>query len=104
MRSFTQNKDLKKEELEAAFLAAFFKGKTTQDSITDFLELSNIHALEHLKLPTTFDGIVKVITGEKPKFMFSKSWFCGICLKLIAKLKNRFQRNCEICKTKYLYF
>ena len=98
MNDLLRNVKITEEELAAAYLAAFFNGKTTQSSIKDFLQLSNISS--NVKLPTSFDGLVKVLTGEKPKFMHSKSWFCNICKKQVKKLTNRFQRECETCKSK----
>jgi len=98
LSSFVSNDEITREELAAAYLAAFFNGKTTQSSIKDFLQLSNITS--NIKLPTTFDGLVKLLIKEQLNFIELKSWFCGTCLKKIPKLKDRFQRECDICKSK----
>ena len=70
LNDLLRNEKITEEELAAAYLAAFFNGKTSQSSIKDFLQLSNISS--NVKLPTSFDGLVKVLTCEKPKFMHSK--------------------------------
>jgi len=36
--------EITKEELAAAYLASFYSGKTTQSSLTDYLQLSNIYS------------------------------------------------------------
>jgi len=38
-----------KEELAAAYLASFYSGKTTQSSLTDYLQLSNIYKTNQYK-------------------------------------------------------
>ena len=40
LKNIIQDKDITRDELAAAFLAAFFNGKITQSSLTDFLQLS----------------------------------------------------------------
>jgi hypothetical protein len=98
LKNIIQDKDITKDELAAAFLAAFFNGKITQSSLTDFLQLSNI--ISPIKLPTTFDGLIKVVNGEKPNLMVNKTWYCSICLEKTTKLDDRFQRACKKCKSK----
>ncbi len=58
LNSFILNKEISKEELEAAYLAAFYNGATTQKTLTDFLQLSNL--VSSVKLPTTFTGLTKI--------------------------------------------
>ena len=98
LKNIIQDKDITRDELAAAFLAAFFNGKITQSSLTDFLQLSNI--IWPIKMPTTFDGLIKVINGEKPNLMANKTWYCSICLEKTTKLDDRFQRACKKCKSK----
>ena len=88
----------KKREIAAAFLAAFYNGRTSQSSLTDYLKLSNIYST--IKLPTSFDGLRNLIKDDTSELNYEKTWFCGTCQKLIANLNNRFQRSCAICKTR----
>jgi len=85
-----------KEELAAAFLANFYKGRTSQESLSDYLNLNNIHAA--VKLPTTFDGLSKLLmkkTKISKKLEYEKTWFCDTCLKSTTRLENSYQRNCS---------
>jgi hypothetical protein len=94
-----QSNGLNEKDLAAGYLAAFYNGKTTQKSLTDYLQLANIHL--PIRMPTTFDGLRKLIYGDvESKLAYEKTWFCGICLKITKKLNNRFQRACEQCQTK----
>ena len=88
-----------KEELAAAFLASFYSGRTTQTSLKDYLELSNIYS--SIKLPTSFDGLSNILFENKKKFIHKKIWYCGVCLKKFSneQIKNR-TRSCETCKTR----
>jgi hypothetical protein len=88
-----------KEELAAAFLASFYSGRTTQTSLKDYLELSNIYS--SIKLPTSFDGLSNILFKNKKKFIHKKIWYCGVCLKKFSneQIKNR-TRSCETCKTR----
>jgi hypothetical protein len=101
--SVLRSNEMSKEDLAAVHLAAFYDSKMTQSGLTTFLQLSNISS--NIKLPTTFDGLVRILTEDKPKPVDSKSWFCGVCLKNVTNLKNRFQRECETCKAKlHMYY
>ncbi len=100
MNSFFTNGEILKEDLAAAYLAAFYSGKTSQTSLTDYLKLSNIYS--QIKLPTTFDGLKNLVQGKSCDFQYDKTWFCGICLKSFKSLSTRFQRSCNVCKTRYI--
>lgn len=95
------NKDLTKEELSAAYLAAFYNGRTSQKSLKDYLQLSNIYS--PIKLPTSFDGLARTLIDQRDFLNYKKSWFCGICYKSLESLGNRFQRSCDICQTRLLF-
>jgi hypothetical protein len=57
------SKEITREELAAAYLTLFFKGKLTQSSLSTAIELSNITS--PIKLPTNFDGLLNIITKKK---------------------------------------
>jgi hypothetical protein len=96
--SFFKEEEITKEELSAAFMAAFYNGRSTQSSLADYLKLANIFS--PIKIPTTFDGLKRLIQGKTTDLDFNKTWFCGTCLKMIKILNNRFQRTCDVCKTR----
>ena len=50
-------------DLSAAYLAAFFNGSTSQNSLSDYLTLSNITSI--IKIPTTFNGLTNLLIGNK---------------------------------------
>ena len=89
------------EELAAAYLTLFFKGKLTQSALSVTIELANITS--SVKLPTSFDGLVNKIIKKNPKnkernLDYDKTWFCGYCIKLTTVLeRDRFQRECINC-------
>ena len=91
------NEEINKEELSAAYLAAFYNCGPTQRTLTDFLQLHNISS--SIKLPTTFSGLINVIDESFNALSYKKSWYCGTCMKKLDELNNRFQRECGICKT-----
>ena len=93
---------INQNDLATAYLAAFFNGRTTQDSLKDYLRLSNFSS--QIKLPTTFDGLSQLVVGKKNSVKFEKSWFCNTCTKQIKSLHNRLQRSCPFCKSRYLKF
>jgi hypothetical protein len=86
------------EDLAAAYLAAFFNGRTSLQSLNDYLKLSNIYS--PVKLPTTFNGLKNLISTNTDNLIYEKSWFCGTCLKHFTQLISRLQRTCEYCKTR----
>ena len=94
-----ESNHITREELAAAYLTLFFKGKLTQSALSTAIELSNIKS--SIKLPTSFDGLLNIITKKKNLVEYEKTWFCGYCLKLIGRLDNRFQRACSNCNTRY---
>jgi hypothetical protein len=98
--SFYKSEEITKEELSAAFLAAFYNGRTSQSSLSDYLKVTNIFS--PIKLPTNFDGLKSKIRGKARDLDFTKSWFCGTCLKSIKTLNNRLQRSCVACSTRYV--
>ena len=79
--------------MAAAYLTLFFKGKFTQSALSTAIELSNISS--PIKLPTSFDGLLNLITNKKTLVEYEKTWFCGYCLKSFLRLDNRFQRLCS---------
>ena len=89
---------LTKEDLSAAYLTAFFSGKITQTALKDFISISNIAS--EIKLPTSFDGLTKVLMGKNNIYKYTKSWFCGVCLKTFNKMEDRYQRSCSQCCVK----
>jgi len=62
--------EITKEELAAAYLASFYSGKTTQSSLTDYLQLSNIYS--PVQLPTTFNGLAQILLKRKLDFIKKK--------------------------------
>ena len=98
LTNLLRDEEVNEQELSAAFLAAFYNGQITQSSLSDFLKLANIFS--PVKIPTTFDGLKRIIQGKRPDLTYTKSWFCGTCLKKFSRLNDRLQRNCEFCKTR----
>ncbi len=98
LSSFFKDEAISKEELSAAFMAAFYNGRSTQSSLFDYLRLANIFS--PIKIPTTFDGLKRQIQGKSTDLVFNKTWFCGTCLKIIKMLNNRFQRTFDVCKSR----
>ncbi len=68
--------EITKEELAAAYLASFYSGKTTQSSLTDYLQLSNIYS--PVQLPTTFNGMVQTVFFTTLHYFIKKSWMIGL--------------------------
>jgi hypothetical protein len=97
LNNFLNNDSITEEELAAAYLAAFYNGRVTQKSLTDFLTLSNINST--IKLPNNYSGLISLLNSKNKELQFEKSWFCGVCQKQYDKLDNRFQRLCATCKT-----
>ena len=67
--------EITKEELAAAYLASFYSGKTTQSSLTDYLQLSNIRSEAEnspVRLPTTFNGLAQILLKRKLDFIKKK--------------------------------
>jgi hypothetical protein len=90
---------INREELAAAFLACFYSGTTTQTSLKDYLELSNIYS--DIKLPTSFDGLSNILFENKKNFIRKKLWYCGVCLKTYTREQiDRTVRSCLTCKTR----
>ena len=90
--------NLVKEDLAAAYLAAFYNGRTSQQSLSDCLQLSNIYS--PVKLPTTFNGLKSLKSKKMDNLPYENSWFCCTCLKHFTKLTHRLQRACEYFKTR----
>ena len=91
--------EITKEELAAAYLASFYSGKTTQSSLTDYLQLSNIYS--PVQLPTTFNGLAQILLKRKLDFIKKKTWYCNVCQKSFENLNDRSQRECEKCGSRY---
>jgi len=86
-------------DLATAYLAAFFNGRTTQDSLSDYLTLSNISS--KIKLPTSFNGLTNLVFGgQKSTLDYEKYWFCNSCVKKVDSLSDRHQRSCPSCKSR----
>jgi hypothetical protein len=90
--------EINKNDLACAYLTAFFSGRTSQTSLSDFLKLSNVTST--IKLPTSFNGLRDIIMSEKQILTHEKSWHCINCMKTFDKLNHRLQRTCSNCKTK----
>ena len=71
-------------------------------ALKDFITLSNITS--NIKLPSSFDGLSKLLMKSDLKEIYTKSWFCGVCLTSFNNLDNRFQRSCEKCQVKLNMF
>ena len=93
--------EITKNDLAIAYLSAFFNGSTSQDSLSDYIKLSNFTS--HIKLPTTFGGLSNLVIGKKQQLNSNKSWFCNTCIKEIKSLDSRLQRSCSTCKSRFLF-
>jgi hypothetical protein len=92
------SKDITKNDLAIAYLTAFFNSQSTQDSLSDFIKLSNFTS--DIKLPCTFDGLSNLVIGKDNTLKHEKAWFCNICIKSIKKTDDRLQRSCYTCKSR----
>ena len=92
LHNILNNEEITKEELSAAYLAAFYNCGPTQRTLTDFLQLHNISS--SIKLPTTFSGLINVIDENFNALSYKKSWYCVTCMKKFDELNNRYQREC----------
>ena len=81
-----------------AYMAAFYNGRTTQESLRDFIKLSNITS--PVQLPASFDGLVNLVVGKNNSLKYNKTWFCNSCIKPISGLSQRLERACPTCETK----
>jgi len=90
--------EITKNDLAIAYLSAFFNGHSTQESLSDFIKLSNLTS--HIKLPTTFEGLSNLVIGKANNLHFKKTWFCDICIKPFENTDNRLQRSCNVCKSR----
>jgi hypothetical protein len=90
--------EITKNDLAIAYLTAFFNGSSTQDSLSDYIKLSNLTS--SIKLPATFNGLSNLVIGKQNNLKFEKSWFCDICIKPFKNIPNRLQRSCNFCKTR----
>jgi hypothetical protein len=99
-KSESENNDTSREELAAAYLAAFFAGKITQSALSSFLELSNITT--QVKLPTSFDGLIGILIGNKNLKTYKKTFYCSSCLKLLTNVSSKLDRMCKVCSKKYI--
>ena len=103
LNNILHDEEITREELSAAYLAAFYNCGSTQRTLTNFLQLHNISS--SIKLPTYFSGLINIIDENFTDLNYVKSWYCGTCMKKFNQLKGRFQRECEICDTtKYVLF
>jgi len=105
LSDFIHDENTEKHDLAAAFLAAFYSNSNTQQSLKDYLDLVNHLILsEENQLPSSFAGLISLLNGKKQKLDYEKSWYCDTCKKLINKLDNRFQRECNICNSRFYFF
>ncbi len=74
------SKEITREELAAAYLTLFFKGKLTQSSLSTAIELSNITS--PIKQPKNFDGLLNIITKKKTSIEYKKTWFLWTLLEI----------------------
>jgi len=101
LNDFIRDQKVTKEDLAAAFLAAFYGNSNTQKSLKDYIDLVNQLILtKDNQLPTSFAGLISLLNGKKQKLNYEKSWYCDVCQKLINKLDNRFQRECSTCNSR----
>ena len=101
LNEFVRDQKITKEDLAAAFLAAFYGNSNTQTSLKDYIDLVNQLILtKDNQLPNSFNGLISLLNGKKQKLNYEKSWYCGVCQKLIEKLDNRFQRECSTCNSR----
>jgi hypothetical protein len=70
------SKEITREELAAAYLTLFFKGKLTQSSLSTAIELSNI--TPPIKLRTNFDGLLNIIKKKKTSIEYNILGFVDI--------------------------
>jgi hypothetical protein len=90
--------EINEKDLATAFLAAFFNGRTTQDSLSDYLTLSNFTST--LKLPTSFNGLSNMVLGKHNTLKYEKSFFCNVCRKQLKSPNNDILRACPTCKSR----
>lgn len=102
LNNLFDQQEITAEELASAYLVAFFNGSITQKALKDFITLSNISS--DIKLPSSFDGLAKLLMKSEHTKNYTKSWFCGVCLTTFDNLNNRFQRSCEKCQVKFNMF
>lgn len=99
LSDFLNDDKINKQDLAAAFLAAFYSGASSQKSLKDYLELINMLP-QNYQMPTTFSGLISLLNDNKKKLNYNKSWYCSVYNKIISKLDNRFQRECNSCNTR----
>jgi hypothetical protein len=90
--------EINEKDLATAFLAAFFNGRSTQDSLSDYLTLSNFTS--SLKLPTSFNGLSNLVLGKNNSLNYEKSFFCNVCRKHLKSPNNDILRACPSCKSR----
>lgn len=74
-----QNETVTKEDLAAGYLTAFYNGRDSQKSLSNYLCLSNIGS--SIKLPCNYNGLKSFLNKNKKKVNFEKTWYCGVCQK-----------------------
>lgn len=96
------NEDIiSQSDLAAGYLAAFFHGRTSQKSISDYLRLSNLTSI--VKLPESFNGLRNLLMKNENKKTHNAKYFCNKCMVIIPN-ENKIVRYCQNCKSKYLLF
>ena len=90
---------LSKEAVSALLLSVFFNCRMTQRCMS--LVIKSMTLIQRIELPSTFDGISKVLMrADNDQLQFKKRWYCVYCSTLLNELSSRFQRNCSHCDTK----
>ena len=97
--AYQSDEEINQKDLASAYLSAFYSGRTTQSSLSDYLKLSNITS--QIKLPTSFNGLRDIVMGKNELLTYSKSWYCKNCVKTFQTLDSRHQRLCKFCSTRY---
>jgi len=76
LNDFIRDQKVTKEDLAAAFLAAFYGNSNTQKSLKDYIDLVNQLILtKENQLPTSFAGLISLLNGKKQKLNYEKSWY-----------------------------
>ena len=91
-------------ELAAAIMTVFFYGNMTQKAVNLLIKLINIISV--VQVPSKFDNVLSILlkNSKLDETNYEKRWYCETCFKLCEVAKeNRFQRDCNTCKSKYTH-
>ena len=88
-----------KQEIAAAVLNMLYCGNMTQSCIP--LQSALVKFLSKTKVPSDFDSLAKLLDANKTaENVYTKTWFCSICITKLDKLENQHQRTCTSCGTR----